>query len=264
MACLASKLQRALLQRVSLIFFQLYCSEEVVDDIVRFTNAYAEEHIAEKRTYQNSQGGWTPTTREEMYKFFALLIFQGMHRLPCIRDYWRQTSLYNGNYARLMIPTCERFNALLTFLKVVDHTTEEPDDRLCKVRYLYDHLREKSRTLYKPGQTVSIDERMVKSKARFVFKQYIPQKPVKWGFKIFAACDADSGMLCDFEAYTGQANGGDDGLTHDVVVRLTDRFANQGYVFVTDNFYTSRALADTLTDQGSHLLTIRSKSPAFS
>ena len=70
-------------------FFELYFSPDVVDSVVQFTNAYAEEHIADKRAYQNSKCEWTPTTREEIYKLIAFLIFQGMHRLPSMHDYWR-------------------------------------------------------------------------------------------------------------------------------------------------------------------------------
>ena len=172
-----------------------------------------------------------------------------------MRDYWHESSLHNGNYARCMIPSLGRSQALLTFLKVVDHTSEQQDyyDRLRKVRFLYDILRQKCLSLYRSGQVMSVDERMVKSKAHFAYKQYLPKKPVKWGFKIFAACAARNGMLFDFEVYTGQAEAGDDGLTHDVRC-LIDRLDRQGCIFVTDNFYTSAALGETLTQHGSHLV----------
>ena len=98
---------------------------------------------------------------------------------------------------------------------------------------------------------MSVDECMVKSEVHFAYKQYLPKKPVKWGFKIFVACDAWNGMLCDFEVYTGQAEAGDDGLTHDVR-RLTGRLDHLGYIFVTDNFYTSATLGKTMTQHGSH------------
>ena len=71
-------------------------------------------------------------------------------------------------------------------------------------------------------------------------------------------------MLCDFEVYTGQAEAGDDGLTHDVVRRLADRLDHQGYIFVTDNFDTSASLGKTMTQHGSHLVgTIRTNRRGF-
>ena len=74
-----------------------------------------------------------------------------------------------------MIPSLGRFQALLTFLKVVDHTSEEQDDRLRKVRFLCNILRQKCLSLYKSGQVMSVDERMVQSKAHFAYKQYLPK-----------------------------------------------------------------------------------------
>ena len=71
-------------------------------------------------------------------------------------------------------------------------------------------------------------------------------------------------MLCDFEVYAGQAEVGDDGLTHDVVRHLTDRLDHQGHMFVTDNFYMSAALGKTMTQHGSHLVgTIRTNPRGF-
>ena len=52
-----------------------------------------------------------------------------------MRDFW-QTSLFDGIYAHAMIPTYLRFAALLSFLKVVDPASEDPNDRLRKVRFL--------------------------------------------------------------------------------------------------------------------------------
>ena len=108
-------------------FFKLFFSPDV-DSIVLYTNAYAVAHIAAKPTYANANGQWTPTTRDEMYSFLALLLFQAYLKLPDMGDYWSTESLFDGNYARSMIPSRKRFKALLTFLKIVDHEQEDPDD----------------------------------------------------------------------------------------------------------------------------------------
>ena len=165
-----------------------------------------------------------------------------------------------------MIPSRMRFEALLCFLKVVDHEQEDPNDRLRKVRYLYDHMRDTCQTVFVPGQRLSVDERMIKHKGRAIFKQNLPKKPVKWGFKVFSVCDAETGMLCNFDLYTGQtddANEGE-GLTHGVVLRVTEHLANAGRVLYTDNFYTSPALAQSLLERGFHLVgTIRTNRRGF-
>ena len=239
-------------------FFRLFFSVDVVERIVEFTNAYAVARIAERSSY-SVNNEWTPTTVQEMYCFLALLLFQGFHKLPEIRDYWKTSSLHNGNYARAMIPAKRRFEALLCFLKVVDHHTEAVNDRLRKVRYLHDVIKQRCRELFKPSQAVAIDERMVKCKGRASFIQYCPAKPVKWGFKLFAACDTVTSILVNFEVYTGQGDVEGGGLAQNVVVRLAEDLMQQNYVIYTDNFYSSAMLADTLLNNGTYLVgTVRS------
>lgn len=233
-----------------------------MDSIVKFTNLYAHEHIAEKKTYQ-TDGVWKETNRNEFYGLLAFLFFQGFHPLPATRDYWRVTSLYNGNYARCMIRTYRRYLALMCFIKIVDFRAEDINDRLRKVRYLHDHLQAACKRLFIPGKCVSVDERMVKCKGRAPFTQYMPKKPVKWGFKVFAACDAQSSIVVNFEVYTGQQPGGENGLTHAVVMRLVSD-VRAGSVIYTDNFYTSETLATSLrTKQISLVGTVRANRTGF-
>ena len=65
----------------------------------------------------------------------------------------------------------------MTFLHVVDKEDETQlkanNDKLAKVRPLRDHLNERCKKFCQPNMEVSIDERIVHSKAHFSFKQYI-------------------------------------------------------------------------------------------
>lgn len=55
-----------------------------------------------------------------------------------------------------------------------------------------------------PGQVLSIDEGMVPFKGRLSFKQYMKDKPTKWGLKCFLLCDAQTGYMHKFSVYTGK------------------------------------------------------------
>ena len=70
-----------------------------------------------------------------------------------------------------------RFEGLMAFLHIVDSSTEQAlvqsGDKLAKVHSLNDQLVEKCQMYYQPDVELSIDERMIRSKARFSFKQYI-------------------------------------------------------------------------------------------
>ena len=96
---------------------------------------------------------------------------------------------------------------------------------------------------------------MIRMKGRSYLRQYTPQKPIKWGVKVFAAADVTTSYLIDFNVYTGAVQGQTEtGLTHAVVVNLTDSHRNAGHVVFTDNFYTSPTLADSLLAAGTHLV----------
>ena len=243
--------------------FKLFFTPEIVADIVKFTNAYADAHIDQRPSYKNKDGLWTATTSAEMYKLLALLLHMAYLPRPELADYYKTTSLFAGGYARLMIPSHKRFKALMSFLKVVDHTTENPEDRLRKVRHLIEHFRPKCRTLFKPSQNIAVDERMIRCKDRASFIQYMPAKPTKWGFKAFALCDSASAILCDFEIYTGQGNAAG-GLAHDVVIRLVEYLGNQHHVVYVNNFYTSEKLLMSLKNLNTSIVgTIRQNRIGF-
>ena len=108
--------------------------------------------------------------------------------------------------------------------------------------------------LYQPFQNISIDARMVKSKGRSGIKQYIKNKPTKWGIKLWVLADSLNGYTCDFEVYTGKNTAyplSEKGLGYDVVIRLTEPLLNQGYHLFFDNSYTSPTLVNDLFLSGT-------------
>ena len=149
--------------------------------------------------------------------------------------------------------TCQRFELIGTFLHLV--TKQEEDevkhDRLRKLLPLINYIKSKCFEYYQPIKQLSVDERMVKSKARSHLIQYMRNKPVKWGFKLWVIADP-SGYTLDFNVYTGKDGSGksDHGLGYDVVMKLVAPFCFQGYHLYIDNFYTSQKLLDDLYQCG--------------
>ena len=95
---------------------------------------------------------------------------------------------------------------------------------------------------------------MVRSKARFSFRQYIRNKPTKWGFKLWCLCDSHNRYTLSFSVYRGK-NGevrSPNGLGYDVVVSLMQDYLSQGYSLYIDNFFTSPTLVSDLYDLGVH------------
>lgn len=86
---------------------------------------------------------------------------------------------------RLRDLTCQEFLLIGCFLHVV--TVEEEasaKNPLRKLQPLIDHIKQKIFDFYQPHQQVSVDERMVKSKARCHFIQYMQNRLTKWDLKL--------------------------------------------------------------------------------
>ena len=93
--------------------------------------------------------------------------------------------------------------------------------------------------LYQPYKNVSVDERMVRNRGRFTFRQFIKDEPTRLGMKLWVLADASNGYTYDFEVYVGKGTPVSKyGLAYDVVMRLCKSLEQQGYHVYFDNFYT--------------------------
>ncbi|GIY10506.1 uncharacterized protein CDAR_515501 [Caerostris darwini] len=92
-------------------------------------------------------------------------------------------------------------------------------------------------------------------------KQYMPGKPVKRGYKIWARSDASNGYLYQFEVYTGKKDDSviSEGLGNRVIINLTnDLHSTSPLLVVFDNFFTSVPLMETLFSKNIYAIgTIR-------
>ena len=92
-----------------------------------------------------------------------------------------------------------------------------------------------------------IDEQIIPTKGRSSIKQYLQNKPNKWGIKVWARCSI-SGVVDDFEVYTGKNNTKKDNkienilMGGNVVYRLTLTLPlNKNYKIFFYNFFLSTA-----------------------
>ncbi len=50
----------------------------------------------------------------------------------------------------------------------------------------------------------TVDEAMIPFKGRLGMKQYMKDKPTKWGIKVFVLADAHNGYVKNIQVYTGK------------------------------------------------------------
>ena len=233
-------------------FFRLFFTAELLHEICTHTNAYGWIAILKKPYYGDKQGAWIETTVEEIEKLIALILYFGLVNVSSFHRYWSTKTLYHGLWAR-KIMSRDRFKALMATLHIVDPSLEDDSDKLRKVRSFIQAFKDKCKLLYEPFQKVAVDERMVKSKHRSGIRQYIKNKPTKWGVKLWVLADSSNGYTCDFDIYIGKNSQHEvsaKGLGYDVVMKLVGPLVNQGYHLYFDNFYTSVQLVQDLWEVG--------------
>ena len=99
-----------------------------------------------------------------------------------------------------------RYSTILAMLHVVDPTTEDPQNKLGKVESFIEDFKKLCKELYVPQKYVAIDKPMVKSRHRSGFRQFIKDKPTKWGIKLWVLADSSNGYTVDFNIYIGRAS----------------------------------------------------------
>uniref|UniRef100_A0A3B4Z974 PiggyBac transposable element-derived protein domain-containing protein n=1 Tax=Stegastes partitus TaxID=144197 RepID=A0A3B4Z974_9TELE len=194
---------------------------------------------------------WVDITINDLFCFLSVVIYMGIVKVPSLTDYWRQGRLYSLSFPKSVIAG-KKFLSILHALHLsspADDTVNERArgtaafDRLGKIKPLYTEIRSACRNNYHPGQHIAIDERMVTSKARTIFKQYLKSKPVRWGFKLFVLADSTTGYTWDFFVYEGKSmEASRNGLSYDSVISLLNTdLLDTGYKLYVDNFYASPA-----------------------
>lgn len=224
-----------------LTYFDLVFSEELFQLIVDQTNSYASQSNARE---------WDPVTLPEIQAFIGMLILMGLHRLPNIRLYWSSDPLFRVNEIADVM-TCKRFEKIMKYIHLNDNQKmakrgEPGFDKLYKVRPLIEGTKELFQNAAVVTNSQSIDECMIKFKGRSTIKQYMPMKPVKRGFKVWARCDSETGYLYEFEVYTVKKEGVTEvGLGARVVKNLSQSLIDKNVSNIHiafDNFFTSYEL----------------------
>ncbi|KAM4635670.1 piggyBac transposable element-derived protein 4-like [Polymixia lowei] len=234
--------------------FLSFFDDEVLHLLCTNTNKSAAKNREKGKRFARRE-----LTPEELKKYLGLLLYMAVCNFPKMTDFWRKNTIFHVAFPATVMSR-DRFVAITTNLHISDPAEDaandekrgtEEYDALHRVRPLLDMLRNRCMSRYHPKQHVSVDERMVATKARLSVKQYMKAKPTKWRLKFFVLADVN-GYTVDFRLYTGKSTlSSGKGLTFDVVSSLVNKeYLGSGYIVYCDNFYTSPALFQHLREQG--------------
>jgi hypothetical protein len=102
-----------------------------------------------------------------------------------------------------------------------------------------------------PEECHSVDEQIVPFTGKSSLKQYIRNKPKKWGYKVWVRSGV-SGYMYDFEIYQGAHGHRPEknlGLCADVVMRLSQNIQGKNHKLYFDNLFTTLDLLKALRDK---------------
>lgn len=159
--------------------------------------------------------------------------------------------MYQTNYGNYM--SRNKFLLLHRFFHLNDNQ-QENTDILHKLRPIIMKCNLLWSQYFSAGLSLTLDEAMVKFKGKLKFRQYLKDKPVKWGIKCFLMCDSFSGYCYKIEVYTGKSTiinniAKTNTYTHDLVMRMAEGFENYWRVIYFDNYYTTIKIVKSLYEK---------------
>ena len=164
--------------------------------------------------------------------------------------FWEQASdVHNELVCSLM--SCDRFEEIMKYIHFNDNTHLDPEDKYSKVRPLMDHLNMKFVDTFCREEELDVDESMVPYYGRHGCKQFIWNKPIRFGYKIWCL-NAPLDYLVKFIPYQrkGSVTDKELGLGSSVVVDFLSLLSEEDkYKVYFDNFFTSLKLVDKLTEK---------------
>jgi hypothetical protein len=234
-------------------FVQLFCfTNEDIEVFVEETNRYAEQFFEktprDTLPPKSRMRDWEPTDANEMKAFLALTILMGLVVKADLDEYWTTSPLVETPFFGAVMSR-NRFELLLKFFHIADSSGarkkgEEGYDPLYRIRLLHDRYLKRSQETYTPEQNLALDEATMLWKGHVSYRVYNPNKPDKFGVKLYVVCESSSGYIVNWQVYTGKTEDPQEhGHTYRVVMDLLpDHLRGKGYRVYMDRYYSSPKL----------------------
>lgn len=194
----------------------MFYSDEMRNLLVTETNRYANQHNLQLAAI----------TEDEMNKFAGILLFSGYNTLPNQRLYWNTDEDVSSNIVRKTMPR-NRFMDIKRSLHMTNNDNLNSDDKVAKVRPLYDLLNKSLMQFKIFHRDLSCDEQMIPYFGKHSAKMYMRSKPVKFGYKLWVICSSNEFpyFLTIYTGRTDNSRGGVPlGTESSIPFRISSKF----------------------------------------
>ena len=202
----------------------------------------------------------TETSRREIMALLGLLYLIGTRKghHANVRELW--TADGTGVQILRACMSYDRVLFLLWYIRFDDLQTRpgrRQTDKLAPICTILDIFVKNCQQCYNTSEFTTTDEMLHPFRGRCSFIQYMPNKPAKYGVKIFALCDAKTFNCSNLEIYCGKQPPGPYDVRNtptDIVKRLVSPIENSYKNVTTDNWYTNIPLLHYLLEKKTTLL----------
>ena len=162
------------------------------------------KHICDQANlYVRQNGKEFATNPEEIRAFLGINYIMSISKLPNVKCYWSVDSYLSNDGVRNTM-TRNHFMSIIQNLHVTDNQKADKSDKAYKMRIVINNLNKASHNAMSDAERQSIDEHMTKFIGRISCKQYMKNKPIKWGLKWCCRCCSKTGYLYEFGLYLGK------------------------------------------------------------
>ena len=235
--------------------FEFFITDQIINKVIDATNQMGKHKFGKE---------WEVTDSVELKAWIGLHIRAGVNR-DGFRPVRELFSTKSGPPIYGACMTRDRFMALKKVIRFDDLDTrdvrksEQNEGNLAPIKEIFEMFIEACTVNYKCGEYVTIDESVLPFRGRCSFKVYMPQKPDKYGIKIWSMADAKNSYLSNAQIYQGKSKHGPEVGQFERVVRdLSSNIQGSGRNITMDNLFSSVKLAKELLSQGPSMIgTIR-------
>lgn len=230
--------------------FSLFFPDDFIEKIVTCTNSKIRSVQAEYSRARDAR----ETDFSEISAYIGILYLLGVCKSNKANtlDVWRNDGLGIEIFRLIMGVNRFKFlqqNVRFDDISDVNRAQRKEMDKLYCVRDLFEEFVKNCKTNYSHSPFVTVDEMLPNFRGRCSFRVFMPQKPGKYGLKIWACSDARTYYTSHLEIFVGNQNPGPYRLNNSIpaiVHRSVSHLENSGRNITCDNLFTSVPLAESL------------------